>query len=93
MKAWLADTNVDIMSPQLYTSGYETAPEFALTYTCGTLAEPCSWQLFANAHPKFVPSIIDESHLQPTIDYFAGQGVPMTRSFFQWRQQCGSSYC
>lgn len=32
--AWVQDTNVDVISPQLYSSGYETSPDFAETNSC-----------------------------------------------------------
>lgn len=32
VKAWCADPNVDILSPQLYSSGTERSPDF--TETC-----------------------------------------------------------
>ena len=37
VKAWTADANIDILSPQLYSSGSESSPEYAET---SSLARP-----------------------------------------------------
>lgn len=32
IKAWVQDENIDVISPQLYSSGTETSPDFDETY-------------------------------------------------------------
>jgi hypothetical protein len=34
INAWVTDTNIDILSPQLYTSGTESSPDYAETSFC-----------------------------------------------------------
>ena len=57
--AWAADTNIDIISPQVYSSGTESSPDFAETNNCK--AAGCLWTLYQNSKPKFVPSIVEAS--------------------------------
>ena len=90
VNAWVTDTNIDILSPQLYTTGNEAAPDFGPTFGTWRCSSPdrprCDWTIWRNSHAAFVPSIVDETHLDATVAYFATQGITMTRSFFQWRQ-------
>jgi chitinase len=69
MKALLKDSNVDIISPQLYTRGDETDPDFAATGSC---ASTCGWDLYKHMHDgmKFVPSIVNPSHYEATKEGF-----------------------
>ena len=43
VKAWVGDANLDILSPQLYSSGMEGAPQFDTTASC---SPSCSWSLY-----------------------------------------------
>merc|ERR1712070_1343903 len=68
MKAILQDKNVELISPQLYTSGKETKPDFGATGSCASLKEGCGWDLYKHMHSgmKFVPSIVNPSHYEET---------------------------
>lgn len=84
VKSWVKDTNIDFLSPQLYSSGNEGAPDFAETNNCK--AEGCTWDLYVGMIPKMVPSLVEESHYTATQTFFANKGIT-TEGFFQWRQQ------
>merc|ERR1719213_23248 len=59
VKAWVKDPNVAFISPQLYSSGNETSPEYAETSSCKS--EGCTWDLYKDATVDVVPSIVDDS--------------------------------
>jgi hypothetical protein len=65
VKSWVKDPNVDVISPQLYSSGYETEPDFDETSTAGL-----SWTLYIDSVARIVPSIIDERHYPEVQAYF-----------------------
>jgi len=44
VKAWAQDSNIDILSPQLYSNGREGSPEFAETNSCKDAG--CTWELY-----------------------------------------------
>ena len=56
--SWVQDENIDFISPQLYSVGNETLPNFGYTAQCNP---DCSWDLYKGLTPKFVPSIVDEA--------------------------------
>lgn len=56
MTAWVADTNIDILSPTLYSTGTESSPVYDETSNCKS--QGCVWTLFKNAKGSFVPSIV-----------------------------------
>jgi hypothetical protein len=68
IKAWAADTNIDYISPQLYSSGMEGQPVFDETSSCK--ATGCTWDLYKNSHAAFVPSIITHFHYPEIATYF-----------------------
>eukprot|EP01063_Lacrimia_lanifica_P012715 TRINITY_DN193_c0_g1_i1.p1 TRINITY_DN193_c0_g1~~TRINITY_DN193_c0_g1_i1.p1 ORF type:complete len:246 (+),score=89.48 TRINITY_DN193_c0_g1_i1:53-790(+) len=84
VKAWAADTNVDILSPQLYSSGSEAKPEFAETNSC--VAQGCTWDLYAPFKGVFAPSIVDAAQYDEVKSFFAKKGIP-TGGFIEWRQR------
>jgi len=84
VKSWVKDSNIDLLSPQLYSSGNEGAPDFAETSNCKDAG--CTWDLYIGMIPKMVPSLVAESHYAATKTYFANKGIT-TEGFFQWRQQ------
>ena len=61
VKAWASNPNVDILSPQLYSSGVEGAPEFYETSSC--VDSGCTWNLYLNSIATFAPSVVDETHV------------------------------
>ena len=89
VKAWVVDTNLDIISPQLYSSGYETSPEFAETSSCQ--AAGCTWNLYKGAHAKFVPSIVKSTQYATVVSYFKQNYGITCQGYIQWAQQIGNS--
>jgi hypothetical protein len=84
VKSWVKDSNIDFLSPQLYSSGMEGAPDFAETNNCK--AAGCTWDLYKGMTPKMVPSLVEESHYQATQTFYANMDIT-TEGFFQWKQQ------
>ena len=85
IKAWTADPNIDVLSPQLYSSGSETAPQFDETSNCK--AAGCTWDLYKNCKAAFAPSIVDASQLAAVQTYFTGNNLGIkVGGFFQWKQ-------
>jgi len=84
VRSWCASGgDLDLISPQLYSSGHEQAPEFATTYTC--TAAGCNWDLYQNCGADFVPSIVDDSHYAAVKAWATNTvGVPAS-GFFQWK--------
>ena len=68
MTAWVQDKNIDILAPQLYTSGKEIKPEFTETSTC--LTAGCTWKLYENCKPAFAPVIVTADQYDATKEYF-----------------------
>jgi hypothetical protein len=77
MKAFFSDANIDYLSPQLYTTGNETANDYTAIGT--------KWSQYATAKAKIIPSIVKASYYQDAVNYFATQGVQLA-GFVQWSQ-------
>lgn len=84
VKAWVVDSNIDILSPQLYSSGQESAPEFAETASCVT--QGCTWDLYKGAKAVMAPTIVDVSQYAAVETYFQTNYGIATAGFFQWAQ-------
>ncbi len=76
MNAFFHDGNIDYLSPQLYTSGYETANDYTTTYGV-------QWTSYASAKAQVVPSIVRASMYSDAQQYFLSQGVT-TDGYIQW---------
>jgi hypothetical protein len=77
MNSFFSNTNIDIISPQLYTSGTESANDFT------ALTVP--WSAYASAKAAIVPSIVTGSYYQSAYDYFAGLKNPIfIQGYVQW---------
>lgn len=87
MKAFVADENIDIFAPQLYSSGEEAAPVFDETAQC--VDEGCTWDIFKGmaASATFAPSIVQDSHYAPTIEYFKANHSIDVHGYFVWAQE------
>ena len=88
VEAWVSDSNIDILSPQLYSSGNESVPEMAETSTCATLSDGtpgCVWEKFTNYKGIFAPSVVDGSHVPAVIEYFSKKGIEVN-GYIQWKQ-------
>ena len=84
VKSWAADENIDILSPQLYSSGQEASPELSPTNSC--IDAGCTWQLYLGAKGAFVPSLVDRTHYAAVQTWAAGLGL-LPRRYYQWRQE------
>ena len=85
--------NIDIFSPQLYTSGYEANADFGQTPCSpqdGIFDSKCSWERLAPMKALWAPSLKDVTHYQPTKEYFAKAGIK-THGFVQWADSGGGS--
>ena len=80
MKTFLADDNIDILSPQLYITGEESTNNYQLTSNTKT-----TWADYANSKAIIVPSIITASLYNAAKKYFNEQGVELG-GYIQWRQ-------
>jgi hypothetical protein len=82
MNAFLQDANIDIISPQLYTSGNEAANDYVY--------DGVPWSSYATAKAKIVPSIVTASYYSDAAAYFssvARSGTSFaTSGFIQWQQ-------
>jgi len=85
MNAFVRDTNVDIISPQLYTSGNESQPDYSLTGSCA--AAGCSWDIYKEMHSgmTFVPSIVAATQYDAVKSHFAQDGITAS-GYFVWQQ-------
>ena len=80
----MQDANIDILSPQLYSSGYETSPDFAETSSC--VAYGCTWNLYENSKASFAPSIVTADQYAASTTYFASNYNIRTNGYIQWAQ-------
>ena len=77
MQVLLADPNVDIFSPQLYSTGYESVNDYTAVGT--------PWSAYAATKAAVVPSIVTASYYNDAVTYFAKQGVTL-QGYVQWSQ-------
>lgn len=86
VRAWVADPTIDVLSPQLYSSGQEPKPQFDETKNCKDAG--CSWSLYKGARAAFAPSIVDGTQFAAVQEYFAAAPYSIsTAGYFQWKQQ------
>jgi len=88
VKAWVADDNIDVISPQLYTSGYERAPMFDETGLC--VQQGCTWDLYKGFKGKFAPSICTAGQYGAVQSYFSSKYGIECEGFFEWSQRRGT---
>jgi hypothetical protein len=84
--SWTKSRDIDIFSPQLYTSGYEANPQFDMTPCSnqdGIFSSKCSWERLKPMKASWVPSLKDVSHYAASKDYFEKIGIK-THGFVQW---------
>lgn len=84
MAGIIADSNVDIISPQLYTSGNENTND----YTADTVA----WSAYASSKAVIMPAITECSLYADAKSKLGSYGMRVT-GFIQWQQSgaCSSS--
>ena len=76
MASFLNSQNIDILSPQLYSSGSESANDYTAVGT--------PWTAYANAKAIVAPSIVKAAYYADAVTYFAGKGVTLG-GFIQWK--------
>jgi len=76
MKSFFQSSNIDWISPQLYTSGDETKNDY-------TTSGGVSWNQYAGSIAKIAPSIVTASLYSSAVSYFQGQGVTLY-GYVQW---------
>ena len=88
-ESWMNSDDIDIFSPQLYTSGMEESPDFDLT-PCREAPsdEPpekarCTYERLKGMKAKWVPSLCSETHYEATKQFFEDMGIK-THGFVQW---------
>ena len=84
--SWAKDDNIDIFSPQLYTSGFEASPEFMQT-PCrsggGTEQSKCPWERLKPMKAKWVLSLASASHYAAAKAFFNQLGIEPI-GYIQW---------
>jgi hypothetical protein len=85
--AWVKSDNIDIFSPQLYTSGFEASPEFMQT-PCrsggGTDQSKCTWERLKRMKAKWVLSLASADHYPAAKAFFDNLGIK-THGYIQWK--------
>ena len=76
MQSFFSDENIDFLSPQLYTTGEESANDYATS-------QGVTWSQYAAAKAAIIPSIVKASYYASAQSYFAGQGVELA-GYVQW---------
>jgi hypothetical protein len=80
IKSWVKSPDVDIISPQLYTWGGEDVPDFNVTWPC----DNCTWNLYKDSKGKFVPSVVDGTHMAAVKKWFDKENIKVS-GYFQWK--------
>lgn len=77
MESFFADTNIDILSPQLYTTGEEKENDYDISHGV-------TWASYAKCKAAIVPSLVSSSLYPGAQTYFADQGVTLS-GYIQWK--------
>jgi len=77
MDAFFADSNIDILSPQLYTTGEEPENNYETSHGV-------TWASYANCKAAIVPSLVTGSLYPSAQAYFSEQGVTL-QGYIQWK--------
>jgi len=83
MLSLISNGNVDYHSPQLYTSGTESANDFSVDSTIGV-----TWNNYKPTSGKLIPAIVASTYYSSAKNYFANLGIT-TVGFVQWSQTAG----
>lgn len=78
VNSWVKDSNIGILSPQLYTSGTETTPDVETSMGV-------AWSIYKDSKAKFAPSIVSANQYPDVQKFFGGQGIG-TNGYFVWAQ-------
>merc|ERR1711990_126909 len=71
MDSWARSQDIDIFSPQLYTSGRESHPEFELT----PCSEGCEYERLKPMKAKWVLSVAKPSQYDEAKKFFDEKGI------------------
>jgi hypothetical protein len=82
VKSFAKSSNIDALSPQLYSTGTENQPDFDETFNCKD--KGCTWDLYKTSKPRFIPSIVDSSHYDKVKEFFSNKGIKCS-GFLQWK--------
>jgi hypothetical protein len=77
MRSFLQNSNIDFISPQLYSSGYENSNDYSITYGV-------QWYEYASAKAEIIPSVCKYTYYDDAYNYFRSQGVTLT-GYVQWQ--------
>jgi len=83
MKDFLADGNIDYISPQLYQTGNEASNQYDTNSNV-------PWSAYVGAKPKIVPSIVKASYYPSAQSYFSKFGITLS-GYIQWNQDVTGS--
>lgn len=82
MDSFFKNDNIDMISPQLYTSGFETANDYVW--------DGVPWSSYAFSKAAIVPSIVTASYYADAVDFFSDisrSGISFDiAGFIQWKQ-------
>jgi len=76
MNIFFASSDIDYLSPQLYTSGNEKQNDYATS-------QGVAWSQYQKSKARVVPSIVTASYYNDAVNYFKNQGVTLD-GFIQW---------
>ena len=82
--SWVKSNDIDIFSPQLYTSGREGKPEYDET----PCSSGCSYERLKKMKARWVPSVANPSHYPAVKDFLAGMGI-RSSGYLQWQAKAG----
>jgi hypothetical protein len=91
VESWIKSRDIDLFSPQMYTSGDEQEPEYDLT-ACGAPnadnpeASSCTYERLKPMHAKWIPSLASGKQYPQVKKWFAAKGIT-THGFMQWGAQ------
>lgn len=83
VKAWVADSNIDTLSPQLYSSGDERSPDFAETDNCKDAG--CTWAIWRNAAATIAPSLANGNQYSQAQSGMSQRGITID-GYVQWQE-------
>ena len=79
MISFFSNSNIDYLSPQLFTTGKETGNDYEVVGT--------SWNAFKSSKAKIIPSVVLGSRDYPTASaYFSQNHGIILSGFIQWSQ-------
>jgi len=77
MRQFFSDSNIDYISPQLYTSGTESQNDY-------TTSQGVGWDQYRNSRSPIVPSIVRGSYYSSALSYFRQNYQFNITGYVQW---------